>query len=142
MWRKLDRNNINDIRLLEDICRKSGSPSVAKERTYTSRAIYLTKDKPDNLWCYIYNDCAFYMCTRCSKHIRLIFTVVREDMHRKGLGKLINNHMLRKMKQAGIDTVTFRTNQNEDALKFWLAQGATIVGVNGNDFEMKLKIKI
>ena len=142
MWRKLDRNNINDIRLLEDICRKSGSPSVAKERAYIRRAIYLTKDKPDNLWCYIYNDCAFYMCTRCSKHIRGILTVVREDMHRKGLGKLINNHRLRKMKQTGVDTFKFRTNQNEDALKFWLAQGATIVGVNGNDFEMELKIKI
>ena len=46
------------------------------------------------------------------------------------------------MKQVGIDTFKFRTNQNEEAINFWLAQGAKIVDVNGNDYEMELKIKI
>lgn len=82
------------------------------------------------------------MCTRCKKHIRGILTVVREDMHRKGLGRLINSHRLLMMKQVGIDTFKFRTNQNEEAINFWLAQGAKIVDVNGNDYEMELKIKI
>ena len=140
MWREFNRNSMEDIRLLESICRNSGSPSVKKEAAYIRRAIYLTKDKPQNLWCWIYNDCAFYMCTRCKKHIRGILTVVRADMHRKGLGRLVNNHRLVMMTRAGIDTFKFRTNQNEEAVKFWTAQGARIVDVNGNDYEMELKI--
>lgn len=46
------------------------------------------------------------------------------------------------MQRAGIDTFKFRTNQNEDAIKFWTAQGARIVDVNGNDYEMELIIKL
>lgn len=142
MWREFDRNNESDIKLLERLCRESGSKSVKREAAYIRRAIFLTKDKPQNLWCWIYDDCAFYMCTQCKRHIRGILTVVHKDMHRKGLGKLINNHRLMLMKYNGIDTFKFRTNQSEDAIKFWLAQGAKIVGVNGDDFEMELKIVI
>lgn len=46
------------------------------------------------------------------------------------------------MKRAGIDTFKFRTNRNEDAIKFWLAQGGRIVDINGEDFEMELKIEL
>lgn len=46
------------------------------------------------------------------------------------------------MKRAGIDTFKFRTSQKEEAIKFWLAQGARIVDVNGDDYEMELKIKL
>lgn len=141
-WRAFNRNSTEDIRLLERLCRESGSPSVKKEAAYIRRAIFLTKDNPEKLWCWIYNECAFYMCTRCRKHIRGILTVVHKDMHRKGLGRLINNHRLLMMQRAGIDTFKFRTNQNEDAIKFWTAQGARIVDVNGNDYEMELIIKL
>lgn len=123
MWRKFNRNNPNDINLIKEICKKSGSKSVRGEVSYIDVCLWRTKDNPDSLWCYIYNDCAFYLCIRCKKHIRGALTVVREDMHRKGVGKLINNHRLVMMKRAGIDTFKFRTNRNEDAIKFWLAQG-------------------
>lgn len=53
MWRMFDRNSMEDIRLLESICRNSGSQSVKKEAAYIRRAIYLTKNKPQNLWCWI-----------------------------------------------------------------------------------------
>lgn len=82
------------------------------------------------------------MCTRCKNHVRGILTVVHKDFHRQGIGRLINNHRLLMMKYAGIDTFKFRTNQNEDAVKFWIAQGSRIVDVKGNDYEMELKIKI
>lgn len=141
-WRAFNRNSEDDIQLLESICRNSGSPSVKREAAYIRKAIFLTRDKPQNLWCYIYNNCAFYMCTRCKNHVRGILTVVHKDFHRQGLGRLINNHRLLMMKYAGIDTFRFRTNQNEDAIKFWIAQGARIVDVKGKDYEMELKIKI
>ena len=43
---------------------------------------------------------------------------------------------------AFVATFKFRINQNEEAVKFWTAQGARIVDVNGNDYEMELTIKL
>lgn len=35
-----------------------------------------------------------------------------------------------------------RTNRDNSALGFWLKQGAQIVDVNGDDYEMELRIKL
>lgn len=139
-FRQFRRNAPEDIKLLESLVRDSGSKSCAKERAIMRRTIFYTK--PENLWCEIYNEVAFYMCIRCKKHIRGVFTIVRKDYHGKGLGKLINDRRLQRMYYAGIDTFTFRTNRNEPAINFWLKQGARIVDIKGNDYEMELKIKL
>lgn len=140
MWRKFDRNNIDDVKLLERLCKESGSASVAKEAAYIRRAIWLTKDKPQNLWCEIYDNLGFYMCTQCKSHVRGILTVVHKEHQGKGLGKIINDRRLQRMYKEGIDTFKFRTNINEKAIDFWVRQGAKIVGLKGNDYEMELKI--
>ncbi len=46
------------------------------------------------------------------------------------------------MKYGGIQTFKFRTNINERAINFWQRQGARIVGLKGDDYEMELTIKI
>lgn len=46
------------------------------------------------------------------------------------------------MAEAGVDTLTFRTSMYEDAQHFWLKQGAKIMDVKGDDYEMQLKIKL
>lgn len=140
-WRKFNRNSVEDIKLLENICKNSGSNSVKKAASYIRRAIYISKEKPENLWCWIYGDVAFYICTRCKNHVRGIITVVRQDMQGKGLGKLINLHRLIMMKRAGIYSFKFKTNKNEKAVNFWLKQGAKIMDVKGEDYEMEIKIK-
>lgn len=141
MWREFDRNNMDDVRLLENLCRDSGSPSVAREAAYIRKAIWLTKDKPQNLWCEIYDDIGFYLCTRCKSHVRGILTVVHKDYHGHGIGKIINDRRLLRMKYCGIQTFKFRTNINERAINFWQRQGARIVGLKGDDYEMELTIK-
>ena len=72
----------------------------------------------------------------CTRNI----TVVRQDMQGKGL-KLINLHRLIMMKRAGIYSFKFKTNKNEKAVNFWLKQGAKIMDVKGEDYEMEIKIK-
>lgn len=44
------------------------------------------------------------------------------------------------MKYSGIKTFKFRTNINERAINFWTRQGAKIVGIKDNDYEMEINI--
>lgn len=142
MWRKLDLYNEADFNFMVELTKQSGSKSCKKEVSSLGVARFHNREHPEKVLAYAYGDIAYYLCFLRRNYCRGLFTIVRQDMHRKGIGRLINNHRLLMMKNYGIDTFRFRTNQNEDALKFWLAQGAQIVGVKGNDFEMELKIKI
>ena len=142
VWRQFNRNRKSDIRLLERICRESGSVSVAKHAAFLRTAVWHTEEHPENLWCEILNDVAFYMCTRCRNHVRGVDTVVMEKYHGRGWGKLLNDRRLARMKAEGIPLFKFRTNRDDSALGFWLKQGAQIVDVRGDDYEMELRIKL
>lgn len=142
VWREFRRDNRGDIRLLERICRESGSASVRAHAAFLRTAVWHTKEHPQNLWCEILNDAAFYMCTRCRTHVRGVDTVVMEKYHGLGWGKALNDRRLARMRRAGIDTFRFRTSRDNSALGFWLKQGARIVDVRGDDYEMELKIRL
>ena len=142
VWREFRRDNRGDVALLERICRESGSESVKRGAAFIRTALWHTKDAPDRLWCEILNDAAFYLCTRCRGHVRGIDTVVMERYHGRGWGKALNDRRLARMKAAGIPLFRFRTNRDNSALGFWLKQGAQIVDVNGDDYEMELRIKL
>lgn len=142
VWRELDRNSKRDLKLVERICRESGSVHCRNELAFMRACLFRTSSKPKDLWCEILNDCAFYMCVRCKKHVRGVFTCVLEKFHGKGLGRLLCERCFARMKANGIDTFKFRTSQHEDAFKFWTRMGAHIVGVNGDDFEMEMKINL
>lgn len=136
VWRPFNRYRKSDLRLLERICRESGSESVRKHAAFLRTAIWQTKDRPDRLWCEILNDAAFYMCVRCKAHVRGVDTVVMERYHGRGWGKALHERRLARMREAGIGRFTFRTNRDGSALGFWLKQGARIVDVVGDDYEM------
>lgn len=141
--REFDRNNPADQRLIENICKESGSPVVAKEANFIRRAIWNTKDHPENLWCEIYDDCAFWMAIKCKNTVRSVFTVVRQDRQKEGIGNILHRRSLRRCMEAGISTLRRHTSQNERAIDYWTQkQGATIVGLNGNDFELEFRIKL
>lgn len=142
IWREFRRGNSGDIRLLERICRESGSASVRRGAAFLRTAVWHTEAHPENLWCEILNDAAFYMCTRCRAHVRGVDTVVMERYHGRGWGKALNERRLARMRAAGIPLFRFRTNRDNSALGFWLKQGAQIVDVRGDDYEMELRIRI
>lgn len=139
-WREFRRDSPGDIRLLERICRESGSASVARHAAFLRTAVWHTEAHPQNLWCEILNDAAFYMCTRCRKWVRGVDTVVMERYHGRGWGKALNDRRLARMRAAGIPLFRFRTSRDGSALGFWLKQGARIVDVRGDDYEMELRI--
>ena len=89
-WRLFNRNDNNDIQLVEKLTRESGSVSCKKESAYIRRLIWQTKDLPEKLLCEIVDDCAFYMMTLTKCHARGAFTIVHKDKHGQGYGKLLN----------------------------------------------------
>lgn len=141
--RQFDRNSREDIQLLESICKNSGSKAVAKERAYIRRVLWETSQHPENLWCEIYDDCAFWMAVKRKNYVRSVFTVVREDMHKRGIGELLHRRSLRRCMAEGIALLRMRTSMSEHAIDYWTQKhNATIVGVNGNDYELEFRIKL
>lgn len=139
--RQFDRNSKADILLLESICKESGSKAVAKERAYIRRVIWETQNHPDDLWCEIYNDCAFWMAVKRKNYVRSVFTVVRADKHKQGIGDLLHRRRLRRCIEAGCTVLKMRTSQNERAIDYWVnKQNAVVVGLNGNDFELEFHL--
>ena len=102
--------------------------------------MYLSK--MGGVWCELFGDQSFYFATVARTHIRLIGIAVKDDCKGQGLGKAALYRLLQRMAAVGIDTLTFRTSMHEDAQHFWLKQGAKIMDVKGDDYEMQLKIKL
>lgn len=123
IWRPFRRDSRDDLRLLERICRESGSESVRKHAAFLRTAIWQTKDRPDVLWCEILNECAFYMARRCRTYLRGIDTVVMERCHGQGLGRALCERRFARMLAAGIYVFKFRTSRDNSALGFWQKMG-------------------
>lgn len=91
-------------------------------------------------WCEIYDTRAFYFATVARTHIRLIGIAVKDDCKGQGIGKATLYRLLQRMAEAGVDTLTFRTSMHEDAQHFWLKQGAKIMDVKGDDYEINMLV--
>ena len=139
MW---NEQNYND-ELIKDICYNCGSKTAKQSYNFFKRMNYVTGGK---VWSKVWSKdgfpIAFYYANRCKDHVRLIEIAVRSEYQGKGIGRKLLSRLLQQMKESGIDTLTFRTPINEDAQYFWLKMGAKIIDVKGNDYEMKLKIKL
>lgn len=137
-WRTYDHNL--DDKCIKDICYNCGSKSLKATYPFFRRAMYLSK--MGGVWCELFGDQSFYFATVARTHIRLIGIAVKDDCKGQGLGKAALYRLLQRMAAVGIDTLTFRTSMHEDAQHFWLKQGAMIMDVKGDDYEMQLKIKL
>ena len=95
----------------------------------------------DKILCERYREQGFYFVTVGKKHGRLIEIAVHRDHKGKGLGKKLLYRLLTNLKRRGISKLTFRTPIDEDAQGFWIHNGAKIVGLKDNDYEMELNFK-
>lgn len=139
-FRQFDRRNKEDLILAGQICKSCGNRSVKTESAFVRTAVWTTQNNPQKLWCEFLGEEAFYLCLLCKNHVRCLFVVVCESEQGKGLGKILVQRILSRMKQKGIKKLTFRTNQDGSSLGFWKKCGAKIVDVKGNDYEMELNI--
>ncbi len=136
-------------RAVKEICYNCGSPIAKQSYNYFRRIHYVTGGK---VWSKVWSKVseqgvgaepvAFYYASRCRDHVRLIEIAVREEYHKRGIGRMVLYDLLSRMKQAGLSKLTFRTPIAEEAQNFWLHLGARIMDVKGDDYEMELTIKI
>lgn len=131
-----------DDKAVKDICYHCGSKVAKKSYNYFRRIDYVTGSKVwSKVWSKGDTPIAFYYASRCRDHVRLIEIAVREEYHKRGIGRMVLLDLLSHMKQAGLYKLTFRTPIVEEAQGFWLHIGARIMDVKGEDYEMELTIK-
>lgn len=131
-----------DDKAVKDICYNCGSKVAKQSYNYFRRMHFVTGGKVwSKVWSKGDTPVAFYYASRCRDHVRLIEIAVREDYHKRGIGKFVLLDLLSRMKQAGLYKLTFRTPIVEEAQGFWLHIGARIMDVKGEDYEMELTIK-
>ena len=131
-----------DDKAVKDICYNCGSKVAKQSYNYFRRMHFVTRGKVwSKVWSKGETPVAFYYASRCRDHVRLIEIAVREDYHKRGIGKFVLLDLLSRMKQAGLYKLTFRTPIAEEAQNFWLHVGARIMDVKGQDYEMELTIK-
>lgn len=131
-----------DDKAVKDICYNCGSKVAKQSFNYFRRMHFVTGGKVwSKVWSKGETPVAFYYASRCRDHVRLIEIAVREDYHKRGIGKFVLLDLLSRMKQAGLYKLTFRTPIVEEAQGFWLHIGARIMDVKGEDYEMELTIK-
>lgn len=134
-WKEIQYEQ--DKQTIYDICFSCNSKSMKNCYSYIRAAYY---HFPKDIVAEICGNKAFYVVSKAKNHWRLIGIAINKDFQNQGLGKNTLKRLLERMKKDGVNTLTFRTNQNENAANFWLSQGSEIVGIKGNDFEMKLEI--
>lgn len=131
-----------DDKAVKDICYNCGSKVAKQSYNYFRRMHFVTGGKVwSKVWSKGETPVAFYYASRCRDHVRLIEIAVREDYHKRGIGKFVLLDLLSRMKQTGLYKLTFRTPIVEEAQGFWLHIGARIMDVKGEDYEMELTIK-
>ena len=131
-----------DDKAVKDICYNCGSKVAKQSYNYFRRMHFVTGGKVwSKVWSKGDTPVAFYYASRCRDHVRLIEIAVREDYHKRGIGKFVLLDLLSRMKQAGLYKLTFRTPIVEEAQGFWLHIGVRIMDVKGEDYEMELTIK-
>lgn len=131
-----------DDKAVKDICYNCGSKVAKQSYNYFRRMHFVTGGKVwSKVWSKGETPVAFYYASRCRDHVRLIEIAVREDYHKRGIGKFVLLDLLSRMKLAGLYKLTFRTPIVEEAQGFWLHIGARIMDVKGEDYEMELTIK-
>lgn len=126
-----------DTKVLAEIARKSGSERVKKTANYLRAANYYY---PKTFYAERFGDCAFYAVNIAKKHLTIIELAVLEGEHGKGIGRKLVNRIKYLCRGKGIDKIRLRTAINETAIEFWLRQGAEIVGLNGEDYELEIKV--
>lgn len=127
-------SSVFNEKVIKDICKASGSPSLAKEASFFGCQHFRTP--PPKFWCEIFDESAFYVAGVGREHLRLYGIAVKKELQGKGIGRAMFTRLAGRARAAGLKKITFRTNMYEDAQHFYSHLGAKVVGLKDNDIEM------
>lgn len=141
----IQENRTNDVRLrpfydeelFKAISRNSGSESASRDAAYIRTARHWGGNK---FISEAIGDFAFFIGTAGKKHFRLIEIAVRKDQQHKGYGTLMMKRIIRLCRKRKLEKITLRTSRNETAVDFYRRFGGEITGINGDDYEMEIRV--
>lgn len=125
-----------DRQLIKEICYSCGSRSVKESFAYLRRARYQGGQR---FFCDIFDEVGCFTGVIAKDHIRMIVIAVIQTEQKNGIGRKIIKAEKLKALVRGIHRITFRTAQDETAVKFHMKLGARIIGKKGKDWEMELR---
>ena len=126
-----------DAKIFREIARHCGTPSLLKETEYIRTAKFYA---PKKFVSEMIGDYAFFAGTIGKNHFRLIEIAVRKEKQGQGLGKLMMRRIITICRKNHLEKITLRTNRNEHAVDFYRKYGGTITAINGNDYEMEIRV--
>lgn len=121
-----------------EIMKRSGSEATLKGIQFIKGPCYYYYDK--KLLFGLIPGTGFYIAGKAKNHVRLIEICVTKSQQGKGYGDMLLNDLIKRAKEEGLHKITLRTSRKENAVYFWQKKGATLKGINGDDYEMELFI--
>lgn len=94
----------------------------------------------DGFICEIFDDCAFYAGTCQKTTFRLYEIAVISEKQNKGYGKAMIKRIMSVCQSKGIDRIMLRTSRKEEAVGFYVRLGGNVIGTNGDDWEVEIKV--
>lgn len=124
------------IKAVDAICRNCGDKTMSASAAYFRKALYVSQ--PGKFWFGIFGDKGFYYGNVGNNHFRLVALAVALEFQGEGYGFMILCRLIQRCEEQGLREITFRTHKCGKALNWWRKQGAEVVGVKGDDYEMRL----
>ena len=123
-----------DLDLIKRVAKNCGSAAVKSAPSYLSTLRYWSGDR---FLCITVDGVSFLGGSFTKKHFRLAEIAVEMEQQKKGYGKLLLKLLQSECIKRNIHKITLRTAQAETAYQWYLNQGAQIVGLNKDDYEME-----
>ena len=92
------------------------------------------------MYCAIVDDVAFIAGTFGKEHFRLAEMAVKTEFKHQGYGSFMIKLVKAACARRGKTRITLRTSKNETAFEFYQKIGGSVVGENGDDFEVVIPV--
>lgn len=126
-----------DPELVKRVSKKCGSAAVKSAPSFLSTLKHWSGKQ---FWGFTVDGVAFCYGAFAKKHFRLAEIAVEEEHQSAGYGRFMMSVLMAECAKRNIHRITLRTSMEETAYEWYLKQGAQIVGLNKNDYEMEFVI--
>lgn len=128
-----------DAKLLTSIARDSASKQAVRDVSFVRRFYFKTRgfERRQPTLYVRHTEDSFIIATLTRKHFRIIGIATREKSKGKGLASFLLDGGVKFARECGYSLIYTRSHDGKD---FYLHKGFKIIGQQGGDYQMTLKI--
>lgn len=123
-----------DVELIKRVSKNCGSASVIDAPNYARAIKHWSKSR---FYVMTVDNAAYCFGSFSNNHFRLAEIAVEKQYQKQGIGKLMLSIVMAECQRRGVHKITLRTSRAERAYKWYLNNGAQVVGINDDDYEME-----